>query len=206
MNVNLVGKSYNAALTGTVKRSKAGSIFSASGKMQTTDDDKVNISSQGAMVSGLAGKLGIEGIFGYTPKTPGVINIDELEYYGRKFLDEYNADLQNIFRENNIDTGKPINLENASDGSIVVTNNHPDKAKIEELFKENQEIGNEYKKINNMFTMAAEGREASEFQEAYSRNPDAAVAQYSYLFNTRLEGTIRISDKAAEIFFHRERS
>jgi hypothetical protein len=205
MNVIGAEKIYGAALVDAVKASEGNnkSIVSSSWN-QKKGEDNVSISAQGAMMSGLTGKLGIEGLFGYIPKIPGVINIEELEKYGRKFLHVYNTKLQNIFKESGIDSREPVDLKTAQDGSIVVANSHPDKIKIEKLFKENAELGNEYKKINNMLTMAAAGRESSKFQEAYAGNPKGAAAQYSHLFNTRLEGMMRISDKGAEIFFHRE--
>ncbi len=204
--MNIIGaeKIYGAALADAARGYEGNNKSIVSYRTRTKGEDNVSISEQGAMMAGLTSKLGIEGLFSYAPKIPGVINIEELEEYGRKFLDVYNTKLQNIFKESGIDSKEPVDLKTAKDGSIVVANSHPDKIKIEKLFKENAELGNEYKKINNMLTVAAAGREASKFQEAYAKNQEAAVAQYDYLLTTRLEGMTRISDKGAEIFFHRE--
>lgn len=203
MDVNVITRNYLIASASATQRSGKGDTSTASNVSQTTGDDVVSISPQGSAMCGLAGKLGIDSLLGFTPETPGRVSVDELEYYGRKFLDEYSTRLNTLFGENGIDIDTPVELAGGSDGSIVVTNNHPDKAAIEKLFKDNPELGNEFKKIDNMLTLAEAGRETVKFQEAYAQCPEAAVMQYGYLFTTQLQGTLQFSNEGANILFHR---
>ena len=52
-----------------------------------------------------------------------------------------------------VDTSIPMNLTINPDGSVQVNNDHPDKDKIETLFKENSDLQQGYVKTESYFTM-----------------------------------------------------
>ncbi len=163
--------------------------------------DSVDISQQGSSLSRM---LNAESLFGFEPKVSGQVSIEELEFYGKEQLQNFNKKMQAVFKEAGIDTSIPIELGNQrGTGNVIVKNEHPDKEVIEKIFEDNFEYRNEQIKTNNMLTLAAEGREASEFHEAYRNNPEKATQEYAYLFTTQLEGSVLLSEDGGSISFDR---
>jgi hypothetical protein len=146
-------------------------------------------------------------LFGFEPKTPGVITGEEIFQHAQEDLEQFNEEIHNLFNEKGIDTSIGIDLGTAyGTGDIIVKADHPDKDKIEAIFKENPDLGNEYKKITSMLEIVEAGKEASAFQSAYSKNPKQAVLQYAYLFDTHLEASMRIEEGRSDVFFERKRN
>jgi hypothetical protein len=56
---------------------------------------------------------------------------------------------------------------------------------------------------DNMLTLAAEVKESLAFQKAYAADPESALKQYAYLFYTKAEGKIVISDSGAGFEYSR---
>jgi hypothetical protein len=153
----------------------------------------------------LSGRL--PSLFGFEPETPGIITGEEIYEHACEYLEQFNEKIHSIFREHGIDTSIGIDLGTAyGTGDIVVKSHHPDKDKIEAIFRENPELGNEYRKITSMLEIVETARDASAFQAAYSRNPKLAVMQYAYLFDTHLEATMHIEDGRSEVTFERKRN
>ncbi len=199
MNISSTGRYYNTTSVAPVILSHK----SAPAISQTKGSDTVSVSSEAVKMGQLANKLTLESLLGFEPKTPGRVTIEEIEAHGRQFLADFNNKLIGLLQEKGIDTNTPVELGNGRDGSVVVKNNRTDKAAIEKIFKDQPELRNEFTKINNMLTLAAEAKEAAQFHEAYKINPEAAVAQYAYLFSSDLEGTAKISALGADILFSR---
>jgi hypothetical protein len=103
------------------------------------------------------------------------------------------AKLNKLFKENNIDTSKEIKLQVGADGQVIEVSDNPQKAQIMQLFKDNPDLRDEYVKFTAMSELAAAAREAVAFQAAYAKDPQAAVAQYEYLFNDNTKGTLSLS-------------
>jgi hypothetical protein len=121
--------------------------------------------------------------------------------------DRLRSDVQSkiseLFKENGIDTSKEINLQLGSDGQVTVSNDNPQKAQIEQLFKDNPSLRAEYAQFTAISEIAAAGREAQTFQAAYAQDPSSAVAKYSYLFDSDNKGTLSLSiqgDKYQALF------
>jgi hypothetical protein len=93
------------------------------------------------------------------------------------------TELSKLLKDNGIDTSKEIKLQVDSNGQVIVANDNPQKAQIEKLFKDDPSLRNDFVKFNSTSELAAAVQEASAFQAAYAKNPNAAVAQYSYLFD-----------------------
>jgi len=162
-------------------------------------------SQKGAGIkSGILMENCLEQLLGFQVKENGKITIEELLEQGTRQLEEFNRDIRRLFYENGIDTTLPIELGSRyGTGEIIVTNSHPDKEKIAQLFRENPELGNNFKRISNMLNLAEMGKESVAFQQAYSQNPQQAVAQYAHLFNTQLASTILLEGGQAQFLFQR---
>lgn len=103
------------------------------------------------------------------------------------------AELRTLFREQEIDTSRELKLQVGHDGSVIVANNHPQKAEIEQLFKNDPTLRDAFVKFTALSELAAAAREAVAFQAAYAKDPTAAVAEYSYLFDNADEKTLSLS-------------
>jgi hypothetical protein len=77
----------------------------------------------------------------------------------------------------------PIEMSISGNGKVVVTNNHPDKEKIEKFFEENSEARNLYAGITANKEMMVSFEESLKFQKRYAVDPVAAVREFSYLLN-----------------------
>jgi hypothetical protein len=112
-------------------------------------------------------------------------------------LEQSEADLQsniqNLFAKNGIDTSKKVDLQIGSDGQVIVANDHPQKAQIEQLFKDNPKLRDEFAKYSAQSSLFQAAQESIAFQKAYARDPAAAVAQFSYLFNATETPVVSLS-------------
>jgi hypothetical protein len=101
--------------------------------------------------------------------------------------------IQTLFAANNINTANRIDLQIGFDGQVVVSNDNPQKAEIEQLFKDNPRLRDDFAKFSAQTSLYEAGQEAIAFQKAYARDPVAAVAQFSYLFNATAKPTVSFS-------------
>jgi hypothetical protein len=101
--------------------------------------------------------------------------------------------LSKLFKENGIDTSQEIDLQVDSTGQVIVANDNPQKAQIEQLFKDNPNLRDEYIKFTALSELAAAMRETQAFQTAYAKDPSAALSLYSYLFDSGNKGTLTLS-------------
>ena len=114
------------------------------------------------------------------------------------------AKVDRLFAQNGIDTSQEVRLQVAGDGQVIVTNDHPQKAQIEALFKQDPELRNDFAKFSCLTSAAAAGREASAFQAAYARDPYSAVSRFSSLFSgARMDTTLSIQNGEYQAFWER---
>ena len=143
-------------------------------------------------------------IWGFEPQKKGIISEEEILSHAKLFLSKFNNDLYGMLKPLGINTEQEIELSvQAGSGKIIVKNDHPDKEKIEKIFENHPEFGNEYRKITSMFEIYESGKEALEFQKAYEKNQEEAVARYYYLFHTNLSADITFTSEGAEVDFTR---
>ncbi|MCE5269976.1 hypothetical protein LLH00_01675 [bacterium] len=154
----------------------------------TTQEDTVDISPEakdkaekdpGAQARGLLESLNI--LDGFSPEA-----LKEKSTALKEDLDE-------LFQRAGIDTSTEISLTTGYDGSVLVSGEHPDKAKIEKLFADNPELANRFREVSGMASMIRACQEGIAFQKAYAQDPEAAVAQYSYLFNDNYQPQFNMS-------------
>ncbi len=94
----------------------------------------------------------------------------------------FNDRLGNLFRAAGIDTARPIDLRSDSQGRIRVTNDHPDKAKVEALFAEGPELANQFRGLSGMAALLRAVEQHAEFARAYEADLEAALRRYGHLF------------------------
>ncbi|MGD9109648.1 MAG: hypothetical protein PVG93_01790 [Phycisphaerales bacterium] len=145
--------------------------------------------------------LSIEGMFGTKPGE--AVTLEDIKSFADEQLVEFNREFKALLRKNNIDTSIPITLgHEEGTGRIIVQNEHPDAEKVEGLFSDNFDLRNKYTAITNALGLVKHAEEHLKFSEAYANGPQAAVAQYSYLFNMRLGPEITFDDELYSISYN----
>jgi hypothetical protein len=103
------------------------------------------------------------------------------------------SELSKLFKDNGIDTSKEIDLQVDANGQVIVANDNPQKAQIEQLFKDDPKLRDAYVQFTAASELAAAAQETSAFQAAYATDPTTAVSQYSYLFDSNNKPTLSLS-------------
>lgn len=119
--------------------------------------------------------------------------VDDMQASADQAFASVQSKLRKLFQEKGIDSSQEIKLQVGSDGSVIVANDHPQKTEIEQLFKDDPSLRDAYVKFTAMSELAAAAREGMAFQAAYAKDPRAAVAQYSYLFENDGKSTLSLS-------------
>ncbi|MFP5500968.1 MAG: hypothetical protein ACLGIN_00675 [Candidatus Sericytochromatia bacterium] len=102
--------------------------------------------------------------------------------------------------EAGVDTRQPFELGIGYDGQVYVRGDHPDKARIEAIFKEDPVLRNELAKTFSLSAIMKAGEEAIAFQKAYAENPEAAVARFAHLFNQTMQDVFFLTVEAGAKF------
>jgi len=141
-------------------------------------------------------------LFGVEPGKP--ITLEDMRTFAAEQLDAFGTRFRALLRGNDIDTSQPVTLGHESGtGRLIVTNDHPDAEKIEGLLAENPDLRNMYTGATSALTLARHGEEHAKFADAYAQNPQAAVAQYAYLFNSSWDANVTFSSDSYEVAYHR---
>lgn len=165
---------------------------------QNSDGDILQISAEAEMLANAAearspwSLLGLQGLFGGAAED-GRISIDEMEEMQEQSFSSVQARLISMFTKQGIDTSHEIRLQVAGDGRVIVANDHPQKAEIEKMINDNEDLRNDFVKMTSLTEMVGSMKESLAFQEAYAKDPYAAVAQYSYLFDSSNKANVCLS-------------
>lgn len=95
---------------------------------------------------------------------------------------DYKKELEWKLKQEGIDVSEPFELTTSWDGSVVVKGDHPDKARIEQYFKDNFDMRNRFVEISSATVIKRHLEAHEEFAKAYEKDPEAAVARYFPLF------------------------
>ena len=74
-----------------------------------------------------------------------------------------------------IPTSFPIQFESNPDGTLKVTNDHPDAAEIERLINEEPELVNEFHRLEQAFGLLGAAKRHEQFLSDYAANPLAPL-------------------------------
>ncbi len=161
-----------------------------------TGEDCITLSSEGQQA------LYLSSLFGAEPDKP--ITIEDIMSFAGEQLVSFSKQFGALMHENGIDTSQRITLgHECGTGRVIVTNDHPQAEKIEALLEENPELGNTYTGATNALALARHAQEHSQFGQAYAENPQMAVAQYSYLFNTCWDASVSFSGDDYSVAYNR---
>lgn len=165
--------------------------------------DDVEDTADTTMLSPAAeGMLSLSGLFGTEPGQP--ITLDVMQRFAEDKLESFEQDFRTMLRENDIDTSEPITLGHESGtGRLIVTNDHPDAEKIESLLAERPDLRNQYTAATTTLGLAKQGQQHTQFAQAYGTSPQAAVAQYAYLFNSHWEASVTVSADSCDVAYNR---
>jgi hypothetical protein len=192
MSISPVDRSLTAALNqiyGTTGPSGA----SQDTNEATSTEDSAAISAQALQLSSL---------FGTQPGQ--AITLDDVQTFAREKLKEFQERFKALLEANGIDTSQPITLGHEyGSGRLKVTNGHPDAQRIEKLLAEDSDLSNTYTSATSALEIARHGEEHGRFADAYESNPMAAVAQFSYLFNSQWDARVTFQRDAFDVSYDR---
>jgi hypothetical protein len=196
--IDTVNSSLAAALNQVYQvapKAKTASTQQAAGKTTETEDMLT--------LSGEAKKaLELPWLFGVEPGKP--ITTKDMKAFANEQMDAFGQGFRALMRDNDIDTSQPITLgHEPGTGKLIVTNDHPDADEIEALLEKNPELCNQFTAATSTLALIRHGEEHSQFAEAYAKNPQAAVAQYSYLFDTQWNASVTFTGDDSEVAYNR---
>ena len=181
-------------------RSFAEALASASQEASTPSET----STTRAASEGLKAR-GLPPLFKYADD--GVITGDEMRMELADAKAAYRDRLMHALSAHGIDPSQPFRLTSDTQGQVRVVGDPPDKERIEAIFAEDQALTQAFHRASATARLIASAEEAIAFQQAYAQDPQAAVARYSYLFNTSLSTTMshRWGADGLELAFESER-
>ena len=162
-------------------------IASSNQSSTSTESDSVSFSQEALAMTQSAGQASSAETAGTSLHEIGADLLDHFIFMINN-LDEITAefkdDLQSQLRNEGIDCDQPFKLTVAYDGKVVVSGDHPDKAKIEKYFEDNPEMRDRFADISVHTVLKRHLEAHMEFAEAYEKDPEAAVARYFPIFAT----------------------
>lgn len=194
-----------AATSAVATPATPASSFAAALAQAESAAPAAEVASAAAPASSLKNK-GLPPLFKYADD--GIITGDEMRMELNDAKADYRRRLSAAIADQGIDTSVPVKLQSDREGRIRVVGDHPDKARIEQLFVDDPALRNAYQRMASIAHMLSTVEETVAFQAAYARDPKAAVAQYSHLFNTTTELTTTQAwgaDGTLELLFSTER-
>ncbi|WP_147819233.1 hypothetical protein [Salidesulfovibrio onnuriiensis] len=173
--INPIQSAYQTQTVDPVQRSRE---LAPKETAPASTGDRVDLSDMGKLVSRFFAKLGVD----YTPGK--AVTLVDLENGLERKQAELKDNVTALFLENGISTTPPVELTSDEEGHIRVKGDHPDKEKIEKLFEDNPDLGNDFRAVSALSSLVKAARESVEFSKEYEKNPAAAVAKYSHLFSS----------------------
>lgn len=173
MSISSVNGSLTSVLNTLYGTAGTSGSSQSSAEETSLSEDSVTLSPQALQLSALFGT-----------EAGQSISMGNLATFATKKLDEFEKQFKSLMEANGVDTSQPITLGHEyGTGRVVVTNDHPDADKIEQLLAQNRDLCNTYTAATSTLSIVKQAQEHGRFAEAYEKNPLAAVAQFSYLFN-----------------------
>ena len=197
-----MGGTLNALLAAAVKNAapqtqaatiqkddtQTGSNESEAASVEISDDGKT-------LLSTLDSFMGV--------KSGEAITIEDMKSFADQQLQAFEREFKALLRDNNIDTSVPVKLGHEyGSGKVIVQGSHPDADKIESLLSDRPDLCNTYSSATGALSLARNAEEYVKFGNAYEKNPRAAVAQYSYLFNMQWDAEVTFENEGYEVSYN----
>lgn len=202
MSVDAVNSSMAAALNQvyqTTPQTKAATP-------EETGSETVNITDVLTLSPEGRKALDLPWLFGDKPFKPVTLALTSA--HATNQLDTFGEKFRAVMRDNDIDTSQPFTLGlEPGTGRVTVTNDHPDAEKIEALLEEHPKLHNMYRGATKDLEIVKHGEEHEKYAEAYAEDPQAAAAEYAYLFNGQFNATwsssVTFSGDSHEVAYNR---
>lgn len=193
MSVSAVDRSLTAALN---------QIYGSAGMSGRSVENADEAASTGDSASLSPQAMRLSSLFDTEPGK--AITLDDLRAFADGRLKDFAKRFKALLEANGIDTSQPITLgHEAGSGRLIVTNDHPDAGKIEQLLAKDPDLCNTYTAATSALGIAKHGEEHSRFTQAYEKNPQAAVAQFSYLFNSQWDARVAFLNDSFDVAYSR---
>lgn len=111
------------------------------------------------------------------------VTLHQMRAMCEKALAAFQHEFDSFAQEAGIDESKQIKLQIAPDGHVYVES-HPDKQKIEDFLRANPRVERDCHDAICFREQLQSMEEGLAFQEAYRKDPKAAIARFSHLFNS----------------------
>lgn len=160
--------------------------------------DSVEISDDARSISGLREHGLVRELFPGLNVSNGISPTD-LSGLLREKTAGLRRELDEAFSRAGIDNSEEVVLTVGYDGSILVKGEHPEKERIEAMFRGDSGLGNRFREVSALASVARVGRETLEFQQAYAADPKAAVNRYAHLFNENYKPEFHLSYSADKL-------
>jgi len=143
-----------------------------------SNGDNVSISSEAIRLNQLTSFMDGAG-------SDGVITLDEMRAFRDKKIELAQSILRDTLKDLNIESSGRLQIDiDPYNNEIIVTGNTDEKNNaIAAALQENNQFRNAYCATSGTSTLLAAAEASIPFQKAYSSNPEAAVAKYSWLFD-----------------------
>jgi hypothetical protein len=177
-----INGSYDTSAIGAYamkSKKEAGSAMDALTAATTTPQDELTLSPEAERFANAATDL--HSTRNGPPLEP--IRVENIREKQQQNLADLQHKLQVLMRDKNISADPPARLHMSGDGHVMVMGDHPQKEAIEQLFVDDPSLRNKFAEVSAQTSFLQAADEAMAFQHAYRKNPDTAVAEFSYLFN-----------------------
>lgn len=163
--------------------------------------DVLELSAEGQAAADAAQEstpLSSRSLFGLDLADGESISITDLEAAQQKAQSSIRAKLHDLFASEGIDTTQEIQLQIGADGQVYVMNDHPQREQIQQLFADDPTLRDDFCEFQCLTETVGAIREGIAFQRAYANDPEAAVAQYWYLFDSGTKASASLSIQGDE--------
>lgn len=162
-------------------QTQTGAELLAAGSQDDAGEDQLELTSDNIRKQLARGPLA--SLFGVEPDSNGCIQIPDIRAAYAGAMERFASKLNDLLNEEGVDRRSDAVLRTDGMGMVRVTNDHPDREKIEAIFQDNPDLANEFRGLSATADFLRAADESSKFQAAYAKDPQAAVARYSYLFD-----------------------
>lgn len=170
--INSVSSAYSTQAVSSVQKEPT----PAQTQQREQSGDKVTLSPESMVASFFTG-MGID----YTPGKS--VSLDDFKGGLQRSTAKLTDDVNTLFLENGVSLSPPVELTTDGEGAVRVKGDHPDKEKIEQLFEDNPDLANDFRGVSALSSFVKAAEEHLEFAREYEKDPYAAVAKYSHLFD-----------------------
>ncbi len=120
---------------------------------------------------------------GMSRPADGRLHLADLRGQFGELQTSLNTRIRDALAASGIDTSQQVRLQIGYDGSVIAAGDHPQNGEIEQVFRDQPELRNQFARVSGLGSFLHAAEEHAAFQKAYAQDPYTAVQQYSHLFN-----------------------